>query len=225
MTLANDSLNRIADASTSGTPLATHLVDGKEYPVVMVADKSGHIQQTLPTYSWWLPGAVVGTSKLYGDLYNSSASTAVVQIRGVWAIPKTDVAVTSGVLGIEIGLFRTNAIGTTGLLMNYNSTLGTTSHSVTPYDTNNSSAVFATTGISTRAIPAGGATIAALHWVQYVQTEETAVGTYVAAFTNLVPVAPMSQRITLNAGQGLLIKQGAVESTGTMAFMTQFTVL
>lgn len=224
MTLANDSFNRIADESTSGTLLATHLVSSKEYPVVIVADESGHIQQTLATYSWWVPPAGTTGGRLYADLYNSSASTSVVEVRGVWAIPKSDVAI-AGIVGVEIGLYRTNTIGTTGLLWNYNSTLGSTGHSITPYDTNNSSAVFATTAVSARALPAGGAAIAALHWAQYVPTEETHAGTYVAAFTNLLPAGIMSQQITLNAGQGLLIKQGTVVGLGSMAFMAQFTVI
>jgi hypothetical protein len=222
--LPNDSFNRIADTSTSGTPLATHSIGGKEYPTVLIADDSGHIQQTLPTYSWWVPPAAVGASKLYADIYNSSASTSIVEIRGVWAIPKSDVAVT-GVVGIEVGLYRTNAIGTTGVNHVYSSGAAATAHVITPYDTANSSTFFGTTGISARAVPAGGATISALYWAQYIFTEETNAATYVGAYTNLLPVGIMTQRPTLRPGQGLLIKQGTVAGVGSMAFLGQFTVI
>lgn len=224
MALPNDSFNRIADASTSGVPLATHSVASKEYPVVMVADDSGHLQQTLPTYSWWVPPAAVGASKLYADLYNSSGSTAVIEVRGIWGIPKSDVAVT-GVVGIEIGLYRTNAIGTTGISHVYSSGASSTAHVICPYDTTNSSAFFGSGLITARAVPAGGATISGLLWAQYLFTEETNAATYVGAYTNLLPVGIMTQRPTLRPGQGLLIKQGAVAGVGSMAFLGQFTVI
>lgn len=226
MTLANDSFNRIADTSTSGTPLATHQVAAKEYPVVMVADDSGHLQQTVPTYSWWVPGSAVGASKLYADIYNSSASTSIVEIRGLWAIPKTDVA-NAAAVAVEVGLYRTNTIGTTGVNFTYNGGVTSTAHVITPYDTANaaSTAVFGTSAVSARALPAGGAGISALWWAQYVMPEELNAGSAIAAFTNLLPVAIMSQRLTLNPGQGLLVKQGTVASTGSLAFLGQFTIV
>lgn len=227
MTLVNDSFNRIADTSTSGTLLATHSVSSKEYPVVMIADESGHIQQTLPTYSWLIPAVAVGASKLYADMYNSSASTSIVEIRGLWGIPKSDIAVT-GVLGVEVGLYRTNAIGTSGTTFTYNGGTGTTAtHVITPYDTDNTSSVFSASGITARYLPAGGATIAAVYWGQYLFTEETNAATYIGAYTNLLPVGIMTQRLTLRAGQGLLIKNGAstLSLVGNIGFLGQFTVI
>ena len=46
MSQANDS---VLVTPGAGATVATHLVSAKEYQVVMVADESGHIQQTLPT--------------------------------------------------------------------------------------------------------------------------------------------------------------------------------
>lgn len=226
MTLANDSFLRIADTSTSGTALATHLVSAKEYPVVMIADDSGHIQQTLPTYSWWVPPvSTTVASKLFADLYNSSDSTALIEIRGIWAIPKSDVAV-SPTVGVEVDLYRTNAIGTSGTTFGYNGgTNSTASHFINPIDTTNSSAFFMSSGISARTTPVGGATIAAIYWAQYVFTSPTNAATYIAAFTNLLPVSVMTQRITLRPGQGILYKQGSVVGAGSIAFLTHFTVI
>lgn len=226
MALPNDSFLRVADTSTSGTPLATQLVSSKEYPVVMIADDSGHIQQTLPTYCWWVPPVTTTiASKVFADLYNSSDSTALVEIRGIWAIPKSDVAVT-GVLGVEVGLYRTNTIGTSGTSFGYNGgTNSTASHFINPIDTTNSSAFFMSSGISARTTPVGGAGIAAIYWAQYLFTEETNAATYIGAYTNLLPVSVMTQRITLRPGQGMAYKQGSVVGVGALAFLTHFTVV
>jgi len=225
MTLVNDSFNRIADTSTSGTLLATHTIGGKEHPVVMVADESGHLQQTLPTYAWWLPGQAAAAGKLYGDIYNSSASTYIVEVRGIWAIPKTDVA-NAAVLPIEVLICRTNAIGTSGTTNLYQTGTGSSQHNITPFDTGNSSGPFSgTSTVSARLVPAGGATIATLWWSQYIFPEETNAGTYLCAMTNLLPNTIMAQRLTLNAGQGLLLKQGTVASTGSMGFLSCVTVI
>ncbi len=203
-------------------PTPAHEIANRKYPVVMVADESGHLQQTLPTYSWWVPGAVVGASKLYADLFNATGSGKIVEIRGLWAIPKSDVAVT-GILGVEVGLYRTSAVGTGGTAFTWNGGSASTAHVVTPFDTVNSPQPPAQ--VTARAVPTGGATISALYWAQYVFTEETNAGTYIAAFTNLLPNMVMTQRMTLNPGQGLLIKQGTVAGAGSLAFLGVFTLV
>ncbi|CAN0504271.1 unnamed protein product, partial [Phaeothamnion confervicola] len=135
----------------------------------MVADESGHLQQTLPTYTWWVPGAAVGASKLYADLFNASGSGKTLELRGLWAIPKTDVAVT-GVVSVEIGLYRTSAVGTGGTAHTYNGGSASTTHVITPWDTANAAPP---TQVTARSLPTGGATISALYWAQYLSTEET----------------------------------------------------
>ena len=192
-----------------------------KYPVVMVADDSGHLQQTLPTYTWWMPGAAVGASKLYADLFNATGSGKTLEVRGIWAIPKTDVAVT-GVVAVEVGLYRTSAVGTGGTTATYNGGNVSTTHVITPLDTTNAAPP---AQVTARTVPTGGATIAALYWAQYLFTEETNAGTYMGAFTNLLPTSVMTQRLTLNPGQGLLIKQGSVAGAGSLAFLAVFTLV
>ncbi len=219
MTQANDS---VLVTPGSGATIATHAPgDGKEYQVVVVADESGHIQQTLPTYSWWVPPAAVGASKLYADLFNASGSGKILEIRGLWAIPKSDVAVT-GLVAAEIGLYRTSAVGTGGTAHTYNGGSASTAHVITPMDTSNAALP---AQVTARVAPTAGATIAALWWAQYILTEETNAATYIGAYTNLLPVGTMNQRITLREGQGLLIKQGTVASVGSLAFLAVFTLV
>jgi hypothetical protein len=210
------------EVPSSNAGLAAHSLGGpRKYPVFMLADESGHLQQTLPTYSWWVPGAAVGASKLYADLFNASGSGKTLEIRGLWAIPKTDVAIT-GVVAVEIGLYRTSAVGTGGTNATYNGGGASTAHVIAPFDTKNAALP---AQVTARAVPTGGATIAALYWAQYIFTEETNAGTYVAAMTNLLPNTIMAQRITLNEGEGLLIKQGSVAGLGSLAFLACFTLV
>src|SRR3990167_6183141 len=167
MTQANDS---ILVTPGSGATVATHNPgDGKEYQVMMLADDSGHIAQTLPTYSLWVPTAAVGANKLYADLFNASGSGKVIEVRGIWAIPDTDVAVV-GALGIQILLLRTSAVGTGGTVPTYNGGTAETTGTIVPLDTNNGAPP---AQITARALPTGGATISAFYWGQFVCGEET----------------------------------------------------
>lgn len=205
----------------TGGVIATHTVSAKEYQVVMVADESGHLQQTLETYTWWVPGQAVGANKLMADIFNASGSGKVIEVRGLWAIPKTDVALV-GALGVEIGLYRTSAVGTGGTAHTYNGGSAATAHVITPVDTANAALP---AQITARAAPAGGATIGALYWPNYIPTEETNTSmAYMMAVNNLLPVSTMGQRLTLREGEGLLIKQGTVAGVGTIAFLAQFTL-
>lgn len=217
MTLANAS----ATIGTPGDIIATHTQGGKEHQVVMIADDSGHLRTTKPTYTLWIPGQVTAASKLMADLMNATGSGKLIEIYGVWAIPKSDVAVT-GVIAVPIGLFRTSAVGTGGTAAGYNTGAVLTSPVITPVDTNNAALP---AQITARAAPTAGATIAAPWWENYIFTEETNQATYMSAYTNLLPVIPDSQPWVLNEGQGLLIKEGPTASPiGTIAFLVYFKV-
>ena len=219
MTQANDS---ILVTPGSGATVATHAAGGKEHQVVMLADESGHLQQTIPSYSWWVPTAAVGASKLYADIFNAVGSGKILEVRGIWAITDTDTAVT-GALGIEIMLLRTSAVGTGGTAPTYNGGSASSTGTIVPFDTNNAALP---AQVTARALPTGGATIAAFYWSQWVPGEEAATSqAYMTAFQNLIPIGAMTQRITLNEGQGLLIKQGTVAATGNVAFLTLFTLI
>lgn len=219
MPLPNASVTVADDAS--GNTIATHSVSGKEYEVVMIADESGHIQQTLPTYSLWAATTAVGASKLFFDLFNASGSGKTLEIRGIWCIPKSDTAVTA-TLGVEIGLYRTSAVGTGGTTIAYNTGTTLSTSVITPWDTNNAALP---AGVTARFLPTGGATIAAPWWGQHIWTEETnPPATAVSAFTNLMPVGTMNQRLTLNENQGFLVKQGTVAGAGNLQFLVLFTL-
>ena len=218
MSQANDS---ILVTPGTGATVATHLAASKEHQVVMIASESGHLRNSLPTYSWWVPTAAVGASKLYADLFNATGSGKIINIHGVWCIVDTDTAVT-GALGIQIMLLRTSAVGTGGTAPTYNGGSAETTGTIIPYDTANAALP---AQVTARALPTGGATIAAFYWAQFFAGEETATSmAFMGSFQNMLPVGLNIQELTLREGEGLLIKQGPVAATGNVSFLTVFTL-
>lgn len=220
MTQSNDS---ILVTPGSGATVATHNPgDGKEYQVVMVADASGHIQHSLPSYQWMVPSVAVGASKLYLDLFNASGSGKVIDIRGIWIVPDTDVAVV-GAVAVRIDLYRTSAAGTGGTPAVYKSaTPDVAGGCITPFDTTNGALP---AQITARHLPTAGATIS--EWIlgAYSMAEESATSmAYMTQYQNILAQGQFLQKLVLREGQGMLLKQFTVASVGNMAFLVAFTL-
>lgn len=221
MTQANDS---ILVTPGTGATVATHLANAKEHEVMMLADDSGHILGTKPTYTYIVPSTAVGASKLFLDLFNGVGSGKVIRVLSVRPIIDTDVAVV-GVVGIRITLFRTSAVGTGGTAAAYKSaTLDVAGGTISPQDTNNAALP---AQITARHLPTAGATIA--EWLRgmYAMGEEV-MNSWAYAFQgqfNMLDLDdPIAQLLTLREGQGILIKQGAIASAGNIRFRVTFTV-
>ncbi|MBU2118748.1 MAG: hypothetical protein KJ954_14265 [Alphaproteobacteria bacterium] len=219
MGLANDS---ILVTPGSGATVATHLVGGKEHQVVVLCDESGHIQGSLPTYYYATPAAAVGASKLYLDIFNATGSGKLIDIRGIWIIPKTDVAVV-GALGIRVDLYRTSAVGTGGTAWNYKSaTIDVAGGSVWPCDTANAAIP---AQITARHLPTAGATISGWIFPTYALGEEAATSqAYMTQYQNILPILLWGQKFAVREGEGILLKQGAVAATGNIGFLIAFTL-
>lgn len=219
MALSNDS---ILVTPGSGATVATELIGGKEHQVIVQADSSGHIVGTLPTYLYATPAAAVGADKLYFDLFNASGSGKVIDVRGIWLIAKTDVAVT-GALAIRVDLYRTSAVGTGGTVASYKSaTRDVGGGNICPMDTANAALP---AQITARWLPTAGATISEWMIPTYGLGEESATSqSYMTQYQNLLPMLTWGQRFALREGQGLLMKQGAIASAGSVGFLVAFTV-
>ena len=219
MTLANDS---VLVTPGTGATIATHLVGGKEHQVFIQADESGHMASSLPTYFYVTPLAAVGANKLFLDIFNATGSGKLIDLRGIWIIPKTDVSVT-GALGIRVDLYRTSDIGTGGTAWNYKSaTRDVAGGNVTPSDTNNAALPAQITG---RYLPTGGATISEWIFPTFSLGEETSTSqAFMSQYQNLMPHLFFGQKWSLREGQGLLLKQGAVAATGNIMFLIAFTI-
>lgn len=219
MTQANDS---ILVTPGTGASVATHLIATKEHQVMVQADSSGHLVGTLPTYLYSTPAAAVGVSKLYLDLFNAAGSAKIIDVRGIWIIPKTDVAVV-GALGIRIDLYRTSAVGTGGTAHSYKSaTPDVAGGNISPADTANEALP---AQVTARWLPTGGATISEWLFASYTLGEETATSmAFITQYQNIMPSLMWGQRLALNEGQGILLKQGTVASTGSVGFLVAFTL-
>lgn len=219
MALANDS---ILVTPGSGATVATETVGGKEHQVVIVADASGHLQGTLPSYNWMTPSSAAGANKLHADIFNASGSGKVMDVRGIWLVPDTDVAVV-GALGIRIDLYRTSAVGTGGTAAPYKSaTPDVAGGNITPFDTANAALP---AQVTARHLPTGGATISEWLIATYTLGEETATSmAFLSQYMNILPVLTVGQKLTVREGQGLLLKQGAIAATGNIAFLVTFTL-
>ncbi len=219
MAQANDS---VLVTPGSGATIATELIAGKEHQVIVQADSSGHLVGTLPTYLYATPAAAAGASKLYFDLFNAAGSGKVIDVRGIWLIAKTDVAVT-GAVAIRVDLYRTSAVGTGGTAHSYKSaTIDVGGGNICPMDTTNAELP---AQITARWLPTAGATISEWLIPTYGLGEEAATSqAYMTQYQNLLPMLTWGQRFALREGQGLLAKQGTVASAGSIGFLVAFTM-
>lgn len=219
MTQANDS---ILVTPGTGATVATHLVNGKEHQVVVVADDSGHIQGSLPTYFYTSPPIAVGANKLYVDLFNATGSGKVIDVRGIWFIPKTDAAVV-GAVAIRMDVYRTSAIGTGGTAASADSaTVDAAGGNFTKFDENNDAIP---AQITARVAPAGGATISRWLFPNFIAPEESNTSmAYLVQFQNAVPVLTFGQKLVVRENTGLLFKQNAVASVGSVSILIALTL-
>lgn len=219
MAQANDS---ILVTPGTGATVATHTVNAKEHQVVMIADDSGHISGSLPTYGLITPPIAVGASKLLLDIFNATGSGKVMDIRGAWLIPKLDVAVV-GAVSARVDLFRTSAVGTGGTTVVADSaTVDVSSGSVWKFDETNAAVP---AQITARTAPTAGATISRWLFPSNVATEEspTSMG-YLTQWQNLIPTFFYGQKLAIREGEGLLLKQGPVASVGSISIFIAFTL-
>lgn len=213
----------LADGTaTSGDAVATQTVAGKEHQVVMLADASGHLHGTLPTYLYATPSVAVGANKLFFDLFNAAGSGKIIDVRGIWIIPDTDVIVT-GALGVRVDAYRTSAVGTGGTAAAYRSpTPDVGGGNITPLDTLNAALP---AQITARWLPTGGATIDDWLFPTYSLGEEASTSqAYMTQYQNILPELTVGQRLTIREGEGLLMKQGAIAATGNTHFLIAFTL-
>ena len=217
MALPNDS---IAVTPGTGATVATHLVDSKEFQVVMIADSSGHLQKSNPAYRLVLPSQAVGASKLYLDLFNASGSGKIMNILAIYAYVDNDTAVT-GTVGVQLSLFRTTAVGTGGTAATTNGTVDTAA-TISSFDTNNPDLP---SQVTARLNPTGGATKGAWLGSRWVFTEETNAASAIAGTVGAVFIRNEGADLIVREGQGIRIDQGTVASVGNVAFEINFELI
>lgn len=161
------------------------------------------------------PDQAVGANKVFFDLFNGTGNSRIV-ISSVKAIVAGDVAVT-GVVGVNLHLHKTTAVGTGGTAATLQGTVNTaaTISTVTPAPGDG------VQGISARLAPTGGATIGAWLAQNSVFTEETSSGSYIEVWLQDVSQEP----IVIGPGEGIKVIQGTVASVGNIGFQVEFGIL
>lgn len=164
-------------------------------------------------YKVTVPKQAVGASLIYFDLWVPAAATLTFELLSVQPIVSGAVAVI-GLLGVDLFLQRTSAIGTGGTAMTQE---GTSQTAMTASCLNGFQSLdaFSLTG---RLTPSGGATAGAVLGWTSVFTEESGPGTYglvsdpVRNFYADIPAA------VIPPNTGISMVQGSVASVGNIGF-------
>ena len=216
MALANDS---VLVTPGSGATIATHLISGKEYQVVMVAEEDGHISHSGDFYKLLTPSQAVGSNKLFLDLFNATGTGKSMRIHSVRVYVDNDTAVT-GTLGVQVSLHRTSAVGTGGTAATANGTVDT---AATIANINTTTALPA--GVTARLAPAGGATPSGWLGSRWVFTEETNASSGIGGVIGAAFINDLEVPIVCAENTGLRINQGTVASVGNLAFEILFELV
>jgi hypothetical protein len=216
MTLPNGSI--LVPSTVGGVPVATHEIGGVRYQAFVPCDDSGHLIQSLPSYSFFIKAQAGGANKDHFDLFNAAGSGKVLEMRGLWATPSMIAGVT-GTLSPDFDFLRTSAIGTGGTALPYKSA---TFPNISPLDTNNAALP---AQVTARGAPAGGATIAEALFTSYITQEETQAGGQLAQWQNLLPETSMGQRYAAREGQGFKLRQITAGAAQNFSFFGVFTLV
>lgn len=175
-------------------------------------------QEAFNSYRLFMPKQAVGADLVYFDLFNRSDTGLDLLVNAVIPIVSGAVAVT-GVVGVDLLLTRTTAVGTGGTA----ATIEGTSTTAATFSNDVAAGQALAGGVTARLTPTGGATAGAvLSWAS-VFTEETNSATYEGARNNLV-FSDMADTgpVIVSPNTGLRVVQGAVASVGNIGFMVMF---
>jgi hypothetical protein len=161
----------------------------------------------------FVPIQAVGASLVYFDLFAPAGSDKRFELVSCQPIVSGSVAVT-GVLGVDLYLTRTTAVGTGGTAMTYEGT-SLTAMTVACQD---GTQTLSTTDLSGRLTPTGGATAGAVLDWRSVFTEETNSAPYNLVSDMARNFYPDLNGILIPSGTGLRIVQGSVASVGNIGF-------
>lgn len=173
-------------------------------------------------YKLFMPKQAVGANLVYFDLFNvggTNASGRRLEVDYIIPVVSGEAAVT-GVLGVDLFLTRTTAVGTGGTA----ATAEGTSLTAPQITHQNGSHPIDLKGISARLTPSGGATAGAVLSWRSVFTEETNSGAYNQIWDMVKATDPRAPAITVPPGTGLRVVQGGVASVGNIGFDIGFWV-
>lgn len=205
----------------SGANVATEMVSSKEYQVMMLADRTGHIAGSRPVYFFRVAeqAHVAAASTVHWDLFNADA-TLKVRVLSIQQLPGFVTAVTG--VATNWTLQRTTTVGTGGSALT--AWLPDTATPQTALDAD----------ITCRSRPTGGASPGTQLLGYTINSEETTAATQMlhmmmlGGVADLVP-APLrppysEQGIYLGQNQGISCTQTTNSSQGNTGWLIGFTV-
>lgn len=217
MTQANDS---ILVTPGTGATVATHAPgDGKKYQVVMLADDSGHLMQSLPTYSFFIKTSSGAGPKDHFDIFNAVGSGKFLEMRGLWLMPQISGTAVTGAISPDFDFYRTSVVGSGGTAIGYKQA---TFPNISPLDTANANLP---TQVTMRAAPTAGATIAEALFTSYITQEETQAGAQMGQWFNVFPETAVGQRYAAREGQGFKLRQITAGVGQNFSFFGVFTLV
>lgn len=169
-------------------------------------------------YHLFVPKQATGANLVYFDLFNASGSTSRIEVKSIQPIISGAVAVT-GVVGVDLILTRTTAIGTSGTAA---TSEGTDTTAMTFSALDSSQPINAS--ITARLTPSGGATAGAVISWRSVFTEETNSAAYTPVTDMVRGLYPDLPGLLVPEGSGIRVVQGAVASVGNIGFDVIFSV-
>ncbi len=168
-------------------------------------------------YTLFLQPIAAGANKVHMDMFNATTDKDV-EILSVQPIMSGAAAVV-GVVGVDIYLTRTTAVGTGGTAATLE---GTAFNAPTISKMDPASPALVAT-ITARSAPGGGATAGAVLAFESIFPEETNTATYFR--NNLIKDNVQGSRIIMPPNSGIRVVQGAVASVGNLGFLVLFSVI
>lgn len=227
MALANDA---IVVTPGSGATVATFSPGGSnttEYQVTMLANATGNIVDSMPTYVLNIPQLLVGANIYPWEFFNHPSSGKTITVRGIWPIAELSQA-NAGIVAPRFELYRTTAVASGGTASAAFESATTTLANFARMDTNDASL---SSHISCRT-RLTSITTGTFLWPQYVTSAVSsliggAAGNAPAALMqgiNFIPQREFGEELVVRAGTGLAVRQGTVASVGSVGWLIQFTV-
>jgi hypothetical protein len=161
-------------------------------------------------YKLFVPAQATGASTVHFDLFKLVGDNKQLRVLSVLPVVSGAVAVT-GVVGVDLFLTRTTAVGTGGTA----ATAEGTSLTAATFSAVDSNQPIALQYISARLTPTGGATAGAVIATRSLYTEETNAGTYTPPVDFIRQNGP---GLYVPAGTGIRVVQSSVASVGNIAF-------
>lgn len=169
-------------------------------------------------YRLFVPKQAVGASLVYFDFFVPTTSEKRVELLSVQPVISGAVAVT-GVVGVDLLLTRTTAVGTGGTAATYEGA-STTACTISCHSGLQNARA---TDFTARLTPTGGATAGAVLGWGCVFTEETNSATYERNLDLARPAFDV-RPIAVPRGTGFRVVQGDVASVGNIGFNVLFQV-